>query len=173
MNHELGWYSEREQKINPTVKPFMISLASFVDFDRAIRTQPVLVDVQNKVFLQYNRAKWFNQDTEEKWDSVTVTELFSNGDSNNLGGVYPGSQLAIPNFSNGRDLVIDVCSTHMGGTDEADFALVSVALGQSYCVKPLMASFQCHMRGDHCGENNDCCGVLICKNRRIKGRVCG
>ena len=68
-NWQLQWYKEKQLKVNPFIARF-ITLSSFVDFDKAKMNEPCLLNIGGKYFLQFNRARKFNLDTEEKVRSL-------------------------------------------------------------------------------------------------------
>jgi Gametolysin peptidase M11 len=131
----LGWYSDRHLSFNAlTDEGRLIKLATFVDYDKAAVDEYVVVNVADNLYLQYNIAKGFNVDTEQKQNQVTITEPASQG-TNSLAGLSAGDQFEISNFnSSGTTLIIEACQTMDGsaGTN-ADVMLISVAMGKSLC----------------------------------------
>lgn len=134
-NWQLGWYSDRQMVIDTVSdeESYLIKLATFVDFDKTKDDEPVLVKVLDQFYLQYNRAKGMNIDTEEKADQVTITAA-GKGGSELLAGLAEGDQYTVGKFRGTlRRLIITACeiATNEAG---ADIMLVSVSLdGQSRC----------------------------------------
>jgi len=64
-NWQLKWYEDRQIRVNP-FKAYFITLAAFVDYEKATSEEPCLVNIGNMYFIQFNRARKFNHDTEEK-----------------------------------------------------------------------------------------------------------
>lgn len=145
-NHQLGWYFTREKRIKTSELKAgrLINLATFVDFNRTNYNEPVIVNIDDEVFLQYNVAKAFNKDTEEKRDEVTVTSPTSSG-SDALAGLKPGQKISIPGFrGTSRSLVIDACRQR-SGSKGADVMLISVSLDRSLCNQIFSDYFQNHL----------------------------
>jgi Gametolysin peptidase M11 len=134
-NHwALGWYQSRSVTVNPitTPGPRLINMAAFVDFKSTLSTEPVLVNVANALFLQYNDAKGFNIDTNEKKNMLTITQASSSG-TNMVGSLSVGNVYSLSNFMNTkRRLTIQACRTYRRGT--VDVLVVSVGMdGASAC----------------------------------------
>jgi len=64
-NWQLKWFEDRELRVNPWKAQF-ITLSAFVDYDKAKKNEPCVVRVGPRLYLQYNRARKFNKDVEEK-----------------------------------------------------------------------------------------------------------
>lgn len=89
-NWFLRWYEDRAMTLSvmsgsPSmtsfdgVLPWTGTLASFVDYDRTSLDQPVLLRIQSddqekRLYLQYNRAKAFNEGSREYRDQVVIVE---------------------------------------------------------------------------------------------------
>lgn len=109
----------------------LIKLATFVDYDHADYDEPVLVEIDD-MYLQFNRAKAFNIDTEEKQDQVTVTRKTRQG-SDALSGLSAGDVYAEFFFGQSRQtLIVEACS-EITGRRGADVMVISVALDKSLC----------------------------------------
>jgi hypothetical protein len=132
-NHwHLGWYRDRSISVDPDV-PVKIKLLGFVDYTRAFQEEEfVVAKVGENLYLQFNRAKFHNRDTEEAPDKlVIVLDRGVNGTTlvaalDNKNNLY-----TVPNFENsGRQLNVEVCRTVMGGTeDDIDWMEVSIGYG--------------------------------------------
>lgn len=120
----------------PLLAPKIYRLATFVDYDKVNADEVVLIRIDQAIYLQYNRAKGFNKDTQEGQNNVTVVEY--------IPVVFPGtSLLATLDNSTGplqptingtnHSVVIDVCGFIAGDNTHADVALVSVGVGFSLC----------------------------------------
>lgn len=130
---KLGWYGTRHLSHNPlTQGDRLVKLATFVDFDKTAIDESVVINISDKYFLEYNRAKGFNIDTEHKKNQVTVTESQAAGTSS-LAGLSAGSQHKIDNFNgSGKSLIIVACKT-MSGSKGSEVMAISIAIGRSLC----------------------------------------
>jgi len=134
-NNYLGWYDDKKVIYNPLIEaPRVFTIAAFVDYAKAALDEPVLVNVADEIYLQYNRAKNFNNGTEEQLDKVTITTKIDAGGSNLLGAIGLSDHFEIPNFAaSGRTLLIAGCQSISGGDARADVMFVSVGLDVSIC----------------------------------------
>lgn len=141
-NYQLGWFKDRELRMSQGFEMgFIIKLATFVDYQKSLQDEPVIVNIADQLFLQYNRAKEFNVDTEEKKDQVTITAP-GQGGTEGLAGLDVKQQYTVQNFQNsGRTLVIDVCSKIVGANGE-DIALMSIAYDKSLCSDMITNTYQ-------------------------------
>ena len=115
-NWQLGWYQGRRQFVtNGTV----VRLVAFVDYKKAASNETVVVNVNNKYYLQYNRAKSFNYQTNMYMDKVTVTGMLGNGNSIVLAGLG-----VLESYSIG-DTFIQVCSSETGSNGR-DIMIVAI-----------------------------------------------
>lgn len=146
---KLGWYQLRTMTINPlaappagsrsfATSPRLIQLAAFVDFELTKRHQPVLVSIDDKYFIQYNRAKGFNNETRSMADRVTVTAVSDGGWQSErkagLNQLADESLYVLENYSDsGRDLYIQVCSERPGSYTRPDMMVISIGLDNSLC----------------------------------------
>jgi len=112
---------------------YLVKLATFVDFDKTENDEPVLIKVLDQFYLQYNRAKGMNIDTEEKADQVTITAE-GEGGSELVAGLAEGEQYTVTKFrGTKRQLIITACEITTNDKG-ADIMLVSISLdGQSRC----------------------------------------
>jgi hypothetical protein len=137
-NHwQLGWYSDRSINVNPDA-PQKVKILGFVDYAKAIQGKNfVVVKVGENLYLQFNRAKLHNIDTEEAQDKLVIvvdnggplgTTLVAELDNDNR--LYTNTNFE----SSGRQLNVEVCRTVMGGTDnDIDWMEVSIGYGPSIC----------------------------------------
>jgi hypothetical protein len=132
-NWQLGWYQSRQVTINSSFEQgHLIKLAAFVDFHRTAPDEPVVANIANDLYLQYNLAKGFNIDTEEKRNEVTITAPGESG-SEGLAGLKEVGRYQVSNFQDSaHDLVIEVCKRQKGSLG-AYMMLVSVAYDKSLC----------------------------------------
>ncbi|GKY91558.1 hypothetical protein MPSEU_000127700 [Mayamaea pseudoterrestris] len=129
---ELQWYESRTLILEPLANgPTLFNLAAFTDFDLASKTDYVIINIQDTYFLNYNRAKSFNIDTEEKRNMVTVTEP-SDAGTNCLVGLMAGQRYEIE-IPSGGSLIIEVCGMVFGNVASPDIAVVSVGIGVTLC----------------------------------------
>ena len=137
-NWNLGWYNDRAIKINPMVDgPQMIQLAAFVDYDKIPEDQYVLINVDDKYFVQYNRAKGMNSETEEKRNQVVIVER-RNGDNDKndknsemLDGIvrhYNQKDMAFGPYDNDSAVVFHICENLQN-----DVVLISIGINESLC----------------------------------------
>ena len=109
-------------------------MASFVDYKTA-GNLPVLVNINDNLFLQFNRAKLFNIDTEEKRNLLTITRNDPSY-SQSVAGLAMGQQYQVANWDNsGKPLVIFACRITYDDAfpEQTDKVVVSIGLGQSFC----------------------------------------
>lgn len=128
-----GWYSTRHLSHNPAVNgDRLIQLATFVDYDKTTTEEFVIVNVANRFYLQYIRAKGFNIDTEQKADQVTITEPFGSGTTSHA-GLRPGDRFEMANFvGSGRSLIVEACHTMIGSAG-SEIMTISVAMDTTLC----------------------------------------
>lgn len=132
-NWQLGWYESRQLTLEKTFeKGYFLKLATFVDFDRTAPDEYVVINIADELYLQYNLAKGFNKDTEEKQNEVTITAPGDTG-SEGLDGLKEKESHKVSNFKNsGRDLVVESCGRKTGILG-ADMMMISVAYDISLC----------------------------------------
>jgi hypothetical protein len=132
-NWQLGWYQSRQLALdNLFEEGHVVKLAAFVDFDRTAPDEPVVANVADELYLEYNLATSFNADTEEKQNEVTITTPGETG-SEGLAGLNVKGLYKVSNFRNsGHELVIEVCKRDKGVLG-ANMMVVSVAYDKSLC----------------------------------------
>jgi hypothetical protein len=139
-NHwHLGWYRDRSITVDPDV-PVKINILGFVDYKKAIQGAEVVVaKVGENLYLQFNRAKLHNIDTEEAPDKLVI--VLDRDDITDPGTTLVAKLDSVdklftaPNFENsGRQLNVEVCRVVMGETvDNVDWMEVSIGYGASLC----------------------------------------
>jgi hypothetical protein len=132
----LGWYSDRSITVDPNV-PVKVKILGFVDYIKAAQgTEFVVAKIGENLYLQFNRAKLHNRQTEEAQDKLVIildrgkdgTTMVAEIDNDNR--MY--SKI---NFeSSGKQLNVEVCRVFMGDTDDdIDWMEVSIGYGVSLC----------------------------------------
>lgn len=132
-NWQLGWFFRRQHSVSPEALASgrLIRLATFVDYTIADYDEPVLVQIED-MYLQFNKAKAFNIDTEEKQNQVTITRKTKSG-SDALSGLSVGGIYAEFFFGQRRrTLIVEACD-EITGRRGADVMVISVALDKSLC----------------------------------------
>ena len=122
-NWKLNFYSTRHFMIDPTTMgPCLIQLAAFVDFDKTRDDQPVIVNIADRFFMQYNRAKSFNAETRNLRDHVIVVESNDSGSSKRRAGLNVVTPMYnLTNYADsGSDLLVVVCSDIRGDEETPD-----------------------------------------------------
>ena len=131
-NWNLGWYNDRALKINPAVEgPHMVKLAPFVDYDKIPDEQYVLINVDDKFFVQYNRAKGMNSETEEKRNQVVIVERGKGDNSEVLDGIvrhWNQKAMAFGPYDNDSAVVFHICEELPD-----DVLLISIGINESIC----------------------------------------
>lgn len=136
---QLGWYSNRTLHVDPLEDgPQIVKLAAFVDFEMTGFDEPVLVNLSDELILQFNRAKMFNNDTQDWPDRVTVTRLGEYGQINDT-GLDVGDEFEVSDFQeHNATLRVSVCSSVVGTPFiSPDIMIVVIALDDDFkCDKP-------------------------------------
>ena len=133
-NWQLNWFASNQVRIMDVSTPRKIAMASFVDYSKAGQL-PVLVNINDYLFLQFNRAKLFNMDTEEKRNLLTITRNDPSR-SQAVAGLAAGERYTVANWENSGDsLVIQVCGMKYDDAfpEQTDRVVVSIGLNQAYC----------------------------------------
>jgi hypothetical protein len=119
-NDQLGWYSDRTLSLNASItasKTWGGRLFAFVDYDKTPADGHVLIKVGN-MFIQWNRAKSFNNETREHRDKVTIVYNFKKDKGSWLLGTVSPDEAKAFRFWNflktGFDLVIEACEASPG-----------------------------------------------------------
>jgi hypothetical protein len=132
-------------------------LAALVDFKMTKAHQPVLLAIgtgNETYYLQYNRAKGFNNETRSFKNWVTIHTSEPDDDRNAsriLGAIRPNEfainegkgSIRLPLFTatnyagSGRDLLIQVCADRPGNEKRRpDVMVISVGMGETLCDSP-------------------------------------
>lgn len=115
-NWQLGWYQGRRQSINGTA---LVRLATFVDYDKTAANEPVVLEINSKFYLQYNRIKSFNTQSDLFLNQVTVVGVLDGGNSVALGGLSAGQS-----YTDGVT-TIRACSSLTGSSGQ-DIMMVAI-----------------------------------------------
>jgi hypothetical protein len=137
-NHwDLGWYEDRSVSVDPIAAPQLLKIAAFVDYDKTQQGEYVLAEVGlGNLYMQYNRAKGFNRDTEEKADMLTISTKMEDGGTDLVAGLDLDSNTYLAAGFQGSDqnILIEVCHVGVGNNvDRPDYMIVSVGIGPSLC----------------------------------------
>ena len=134
-NWQLGFYSDRQTTIRPLVGAARtVKLAAFVDYDLTNSGEYVVINVADTYFLEYNLATKFNADVEEKQNQTTITEIVAGGESNSVAGLSTGDEFKVPDFKgSGRELIIKVCESKIGGENRPYIMTVSIGMDIDLC----------------------------------------
>ena len=136
-NHwDLGWYEDRSVSVDPIAAPQLLKIAAFVDYDKTQPGEHVLAEVGvENLYMQYNRAKGFNRDTEEKADMLTISTKMDGGTDLVAGLDLDSNTYLVAGFQGSdQDILIEVCYVGVGNSvDQPDYMIVSVGVGPSLC----------------------------------------
>jgi hypothetical protein len=138
----LGWFSDRSITVNPDV-PVKIKILGFVDYTKTIQgAEFVVAKIGANLYLQFNRAKLHNRETEEAADKLVI--ILDRGDEGTtlVVDLDDGNSLyTVPDFEgSGRQLNVEVCRVVIGATDDnIDWMEVSIGYGVSLCRGQLTA----------------------------------
>jgi hypothetical protein len=136
-NHwDLGWYKDRSVSVDPIEAPQILKIAAFVDYDKTQQGEYVIAEVGiGNLYMQYNRAKGFNRDTEEKADMLTISTKTDEGTDLVAGLDLDSNTYLVAGFEGSdQDILIEVCHVGVGnGADQPDYMIVSVGIGPSLC----------------------------------------
>lgn len=188
-NWQLGWYGDRAVEVSSS-SPTKVNLASFVDVASTTSEQAVLLKVDNKYYVQYNRAKGMNSETGDAANKVTIVTSVSSG-SRLVGQIDTSNS----RFSGDNDLVIEVCSKDSSSGIES--MVLSIGSSKSYCgdsiptlgtasadggssggsssglsLEDAVATAFCKAGGESCSSDSQCCGDTVCLGETSATRVC-
>jgi hypothetical protein len=132
----LGWFSDRSITVDPNV-PVKVNILGFVDYTKAIPgSEFVVANVGANLYLQFNRAKLHNRDSEEARDKLVIILDRGAEGTTLVAELDNGTSLyTVPDFeSSGRQLNVEVCRVSIGATDDnVDWMEVSIGYGASLC----------------------------------------
>ena len=151
-NHwKLGWFQDRVMELWHFYRPRLIELESFVDYGRSniaiapneipmeprASTIPVLINVRDAYFLQYNLAERHNAGTPLYRNAVTVVEKKAEGKTEIIDGIYfsdPERQhvLELDNYLPGQKLIIEICDVLISNTT-TNKVILSIGADESIC----------------------------------------
>jgi hypothetical protein len=123
--------------VNPLNGPVEKRLVSFVhycdDNDQLLRNDAVLIRI-GSLYLQYNRAKNYNMDTDMP-NTVTITHAIADDDvSDRLAALSAGETFeymysassAYDSANQNRYLIVQVCSAVQYNTSQIDYAMIRI-----------------------------------------------
>jgi Gametolysin peptidase M11 len=128
-----GWFKDRQVLVDPTWESSrLLRLVTFVDYDKPMNTNDVVLIRVGSYFIQYNRAKGINIDTGMNADTVTVTYAEDAvSDSQAIAGLSAGQTKLIADFKgSGYDLVVEVCEFGSTGENSVVSTTRQVIFGQ-------------------------------------------
>lgn len=133
-NWKLGFYRDRQFDYNPFKDgPKQIPLATFVDYDKTRPGHYVLVSISRLYFLQFNRAKGFNNETGHGVNQLTVHQKMPGGSTDRVAALDIGQQFIVQDFLGlPRRLVVRVC---FGVRGPPEALWVSMGLDQADCAQ--------------------------------------
>jgi hypothetical protein len=133
-SYQLRWYADRHLILRSFSAPRKIQLAAFVDYRKTrAYVQPVVINLFDKFFLQYNRAKGINSGTLLMRDRVTIV---SNNPSQTdlLVGLGPG--MVWTTMIGGRRLYVAVCrrvNAPVASKTAPDVMVLTIGFRQNWC----------------------------------------
>jgi PT repeat. len=166
---QLGWNSNRHLVVSSAQPSYIGEIAGFID-NPDIDGPPMLIKLDTPsiedYFINFNLRDAFNSGTKEGGDEVLVVKA---GDGNNYSEsqlkakLGAGSAYKIPNFTNGKELSVEVLSINIARR----VADVRVCLGD--CPPECTSNTQCN-DNDPCTE--DICSAGTCSFNRIQSESC-
>jgi hypothetical protein len=133
---QTDWYASRHLAFDPlAVEIRLIQVSALVDFELASTSQPVIVNIADHLYMQYNRAKSFNSDTRGSPDRLVVVEAYESGNSGVVASLSSADgAFEITDYKgSGQSLIIDVCREEYGDKGTPDIMVVSIGFGESIC----------------------------------------
>jgi hypothetical protein len=129
-------FVDREARWTASNSGALFRLASFTNYDNTTPNEPVILNLGDQYYVNYNKAELYNFQTEEKANQVVVTQVPAPGiQTNGLAGIDIGGSYVISNFQGTQDLHIKVCRKE-SGSGGFEIMVVSVALDQDVCNAP-------------------------------------
>jgi Gametolysin peptidase M11 len=120
----LNWYDSKRISLvgmDISSRPVVLQVAAFVDHDKIGSDYTVLVQLNANTYLQFNRAKSYNVDTDMLQDQIVV--ISDPGDKT----VLIGGLVATSNTLRLSSIAVKVCSITIGAEAGIDYAVVAVA----------------------------------------------
>lgn len=132
-HYQLRWFENRHLNLMNFDTPRKILLAAFADYDLTTSRHAVIVNVANLFFLQYNRAKRSNRETQLMPDLVTFTQNRVSLGRSNLNAAL-GAGGVLRRRYRGRALFVGVCQ-RIDATSSADpdVMVVTIGYGKNWC----------------------------------------
>lgn len=143
-NWKLGWYNDRSLKLSHAMLlnegPVRVDLAAFVYKQETTSDEPVIINIANKLYVQYNLARSFNVGTRMLRNQVVITAK-GDGHSETVGGLLEDEVFRKRNF-HGQTLTIRACH---GEAEEPFRMSMVIGYGRISCptreqsARPVMA----------------------------------
>lgn len=131
-NFHFGWFSDRTLQLKKIQSAFAVTLASFVDYEFLENSSDVvIIAIDEKYFLQFNRAKSFNRGTEEHIDEVTIVEDTGGGTELLVGLDRENPFFEMKKYRGKSSLSILVCDMFIGTENSVDRVVLSISLDSS------------------------------------------
>lgn len=123
----LGWYDDQKFVLSPLSQPGVrVRVAAFVDHDRATIDEPVLLSLDDQYFMQFNRAKNYNEHTEEYPDKLVVTKK-GEGGTELLVALGAGQVYLLRDYNgSGLTVRVMVCRSSVDDIFSADALVVGI-----------------------------------------------
>jgi hypothetical protein len=132
-HYQLRWFEDRHLNLVDFTTPRRIQLAAFADYDKTNSQHAVIVNVAGIFFLQYNRAKRNNRETQLRANLVTYVQNRGGGTASNLdGGMGVGG--TIVRNHNGKTLFVAVCQrVDAPTTSDPDVMVITIGYNKNWC----------------------------------------
>ena len=140
-NHDkLGWLSDKTQRIDTSFlnnrDAKLIKLSAYVDYGVAESYEPVIVDINHKFYVQYNRNTKYNKGTREYENMLTVhtREGAENAATNVVAALGVRGQFVLKGLPGpGKRFIIRVCRKVNGDANSPDALIVSFGFNSRAC----------------------------------------
>jgi hypothetical protein len=148
----LRWYQDKSIELNIQQGAWAGHLVGVVEYDLADPANHKYIVVKvGKLYLQYNRAKDFNNQTGERADHVTIVHAEQDHGISTMIASVSATDTSVPsiyryeNFDgNGADLVIEACEQVEGPPDHARVSIfLDDGTQEQTCDAELLATEEC------------------------------
>jgi hypothetical protein len=124
-NWAADWFVDHQVVVDPVANgPWGGNLAAFVDYTDIANGEYAIINVRD-LYVQYNMAKKYNQEVEEKANQVTVVQ--SGGSFGEVSAMLVGLDMGSPSFTyshQGVNIIIQVCEP--GSHGNVDYMRMSI-----------------------------------------------
>jgi hypothetical protein len=129
-----GWFKDKTLSWDPLKQGNkLVKLSTFVDYGKATASEPVIITLSDRYYLEYNRQKGMNIGTEQKQDQVTITSKPNSKGTWSLAGLSPGKAWTVSNYmSSGKTLIVKACRK-VKTSGGAEAMVVSIAMNKDLC----------------------------------------